>query len=333
MTETRALVVTEPGSVEVLAVQDRTIEAPGEGQLLVRVAAAGVNFIDVYYRQGVYQRPPPFILGEEGAGRVLAVGPGVTGVEIGDAVAWASGSTGSMAELTVVDAAKAVPVPADVDADTAAAAMLQGMTAHYLVTSTHPIAEGEAVLIHAAAGGVGQLLVQLALRRGATVIATVSTPEKAEIVRELGAQTVICYGELADEQAHQALADRVRAASGGQGVRVAYDGVGRATFETSLRSLGLRGLLALFGAASGQVPPFDLQRLNSAGGLFVTRPSLGHYTATREELLWRGTEVLSLIADGSLKVAIGGRYPLAEAPAAYQALEGRRSTGKLLITP
>lgn len=324
----RSLVVTEPGDVGVLRVQDREVAAPGPGQLLVEVAASGVNFIDVYQRQGVYPTPTPFVLGQEGAGTVAAVGPEVSGVTVGDVVAWA-GTPGSHADAVLVAADEAVPVPAGVAAEDAAAAMLQGMTAHYLVSSTYPVQPGDSVLIHAAAGGVGQLLIQLAVARGARVIGTTSTAAKAEQARAAGADAVLDYTRYADPPA---LAEAVRSANGGRGVSVAYDGVGLSTFEASLRSLAPRGLAVLFGGASGQVPPLDLQRLNALGSLFVTRPSLGAYTATRDELLWRGIDVLSAVADGGLRVAIGGRYPLADAGRAYDDLENRRTTGKLILT-
>ena len=326
---TSALVVTEPGDRQVLQVQQRQIDEPGSGQLLVEVAASGVNFMDVYQRQGVYPVPTPFVLGSEGAGVVLAIGPDVKGVAVGATVAWA-GAPGSHAGLVLVPAAVAVPVPSGLDPDLAAAAMLQGMTAHYLVNSTYPVQPGDSVLIHAAAGGVGQLLVQLAKARGAHVIATVSTEAKADIARSVGADVVLRSGDFDD--AH-ALADAIRTANGGHGVSVAYDGVGQATFEASLASLALRGMGVLFGGASGQVPPFDLQRLNQLGGLFVTRPSLVHYTATREELLWRGGDILAAVADGGLRIEVGGRYPLADGARAYDDLESRRSTGKLLLHP
>jgi NADPH:quinone reductase len=321
----RALVVTEHGGPEVLQVQSRPTPHPGTGEVLVEVAAAGVNFIDVYQRLGVYPIPTPFVLGGEGAGRVAAVGDGVDGVAMGDLVATADAS-GAMAQAVVVAAQHLVPVPDGVSADLAAAAMLQGMTAHYLVTSLYPVREGDEVLVHAAAGGVGQLLVQLAKQRGAHVVATVGTVAKEEIARELGADVVIRYDDVDD------LAEAVRDASGG-GAHVAYDGVGKATFDASLASLRRRGMMALFGAASGAVPPVDPQRLNSGGSLFLTRPTLKHYTATRDELLWRSGEVLGAIAEGRLHVSIGGRYDLAHAADAYRALEGRATTGKLLLAP
>jgi NADPH:quinone reductase len=324
---TTALIVTEPGDGRVLQVQARDIPDPGPGELLVEVAASGVNFVEVYQRQGVYPMPTPFVLGAEGAGRVTALGSDVTGFAVGDIVAWAAGP-GSHAGLVIVAADKAVPVPDGLDPQLAAAVMLQGMTAHYLVNSTYPVQPGDSVLVHAAAGGVGQLLVQLAKAHGARVIGTVSTEAKAEKVRALGAEVAIRYSDSADVHA---LAGAIREANGGNGVTVAYDGVGQATFEASLAALAPRGMGVLFGGASGQVPPFDLQRLNQLGGLYVTRPSLGHYTATRAELLWRGRDVLAAVADGGLRVEIGGRYPLGDAAQAYDDLENRRTTGKLLL--
>lgn len=322
----RAVVVPEHGGPEVLRVEQRPAPEPAPGELLIEVAASGVNFVDVYQRQGVYPTPTPFVLGGECAGRVVALGSDVRGVALGQVVATAGAHRGSHATLAAIPAEQAVPVPAEVAPDIAAAAMLQGMTAHYLVNSTYQVVPGIEVLVHAAAGGVGQLLVQLAKTKGAHVVATVGSAAKQEVARAAGADEVIRYDETDD------LAAAVRAASGG-GVHVAYDGVGAATFDASLASLRRRGLLALFGGASGQVPPFDLQRLNAAGSLFVTRPTLAHYTATRPELLQRAGAVLGAIAGGSLRIAIGGRYSLDEAAEAYRALEGRRSTGKLLIIP
>lgn len=321
----RAVVVTSNGGPEVLEVQSRPAPQPGPGQLLVEVAASGVNFIDVYKRQGVYPVPTPFVLGGECAGRVLAVGAEVSDFSLGDVVATAA-AEGTHATVAVIDADRAVAVPAEVSPELAAAAMLQGMTAHYLVTSTYQVTAGVEVLVHAAAGGVGQLLVQMAKARGAHVIGTVGSAEKEQVARLAGADEVIRYDEIDD------LAAAVRAASGG-GVNVVYDGVGQDTFDASLASLRRRGLLALFGGSSGQVPPFDVQRLNSGGSLFVTRPTLVHYVATREELLARAADVLGAIVDGSLRIAIGGRYPLERAAEAYRDLEARRTTGKLLIVP
>ena len=322
----RAVVVPVHGGPEVLQVRTLPAPVPAPDELLIEVAASGVNFIDVYRREGVYATQPPFVLGQECAGRVVAVGADVRGVALGDTVATTDAQHGSHATLAAVPAERAVPVPDGVTPELAAAAMLQGMTAHYLVNSTYQVVPGVQVLVHAAAGGVGQLLVQLAKAKGAYVVATVGSADKDAIAHALGADAVIRYDEVDD------LAAAVREAAGG-GVHVVYDGVGKATFDASLASLRPRGLLALFGAASGQVPPFDLQRLNAAGSLFVTRPTLVHYTANRAELLQRSGAVFAAIADGSLRIAIGGRYSLDEAADAYRALESRQSTGKLLITP
>ena len=324
--ETYAVVVPEHGGSSVLEVRTHPVSPPGPGEVQVRLAAAGINFVDVYEREGAYPIATPFVLGKEGAGEIVGVGEGVDRLVPGDHVAWANIGA-SMSGLVNIPADRAVPVPAGVSLEVAAAAPLQGMTAHYLVTSTYSVQSGDSVLVHAAAGGVGQLLVQLAKARGATVIATVSTAEKQAKAAALGADSVIRYDEVDD------LAAEVRRRNGGRGVNVVYDGVGKATFEASLASLAPRGMLALFGAASGRVPPFDLQRLNPLGSLFVTRPTLGDYIATREELLWRGGAVLDAIAEGSLRLDIGGRYPFSQARKAYDDLEARRTTGKLLLVP
>ncbi len=325
----RAVVVPRHGGVDVLEVCDVPTPQPGPGQLLVEVAASGVNFIDVYRREGIYPVDTPFVLGGEFAGRVLAVGEGVDAVAVGDLVATANAASGSHAGAALVDADRAVPVPAGMDPQLAAAAMLQGMTAPFLVNSTFPVRTGDAVLIHAAAGGVGQLLVQLAKAKGARVVATVGSAAKADIAHDLGADVVLRYDELARTDD---LAAAIREASGG-GVAVAYDGVGKATFDASLAALRRRGTLVLFGASSGPVPPFDIQRLNSGGSLFLTRPTLFHHIDEREELLWRAGEVLGAVADGSLRLSIGGRYGIDEVQRAYRDLEGRRTTGKLLVVP
>ena len=321
-----ALVATRPGGVEVLEVRDSTVADPGPGQVVVAVAAAGVNFVDVYQREGVYATPTPFVMGNEAAGRVVAVGPDVTEVVAGDRVAWAM-HVGSAQGYATVPARVTAPVPPDVPLEMAAAAMLQGMTAHYLTASTYAVTTGTVALVHAAAGGVGQLLVQMVKARGGTVVATAGSPEKLETARALGADHLIDYTTVDD------LAAAVREATGGTGVDVAYDGVGKATFDASLASLRPRGMLVLFGAASGPVPPFDLQRLNASGSVFVTRPSLSHYTAERAELLERAEAVLREVATGTLRLDISGRYPLADAAAAYTALEGRHTHGKLLLIP
>ena len=328
----RALVVPRNGGPEVLEVQELPDPQPGPGEVVLDVIASGVNFIEVYQRQGVYAIPTPFVLGEECAGRVAAVGAGVagagSGLAEGDLVATVD-AHGAHASRTTVAADRAVPVPEAVGGETAAALLLQGMTAHYLLTSTFPVGAGTRLLVHAAAGGVGQLLVQLAKARGATVIATTGSAQKAQIAARLGADAVVRYDEI-DGDAD--LAAAVKEAAGG-GVDVVYDGVGRSTFEASLASLRPRGMLVLFGAASGQVPPFDLQRLNAAGSLFVTRPTLAHYVATRDELERRARDLFDAVTAGTLHVEVGGRYPLAEAAEAYRALEGRRTSGKVLLVP
>ncbi|MCU1536278.1 MAG: Alcohol dehydrogenase zinc-binding domain protein [Humibacillus sp.] len=325
MTSATSVFVTEPGDRSVLEVRTHDLPDPGAGEVQVEVAAAGVNFIDVYKRQGVYPVPTPFVLGEEGAGTVTALGDGVTSLAVGDRVAWCQQS-GSMSTFTNKPADRVVPVPEGLDLETAAAAMLQGLTAHYLVTSTYAVQPGDVALVHAAAGGVGQLLVQMITARGATVVATAGSDEKLAVAKALGAQHLINYSDVDD------LAGAVRD-SAGRGVDVVYDGVGASTFDASLASLRPRGLMVLFGGASGQVPPFDLQRLNAGGSLFVTRPTLTHYMAEREEYEWRSAEVLGAIADGSLALEIGGRYALADVAQAYDALEGRRTTGKLVVVP
>lgn len=329
MTTTTALVVTRHGGPGVLALEEREVTPPGPGQALVEVAAGGVNFIDAYKRQGTYPTDPPYVQGIEAAGTVREVGAEAR-VSVGDRVAW-SMTDGLHAGLALADADRLVPVPDDVDLETACAATLQGMTAHALVTDCYRVTEGTVALVHAAAGGVGQLLTQMITARGGLVIATAGSADKLEIARSRGASEIIDYSatdDLAGDIA--AAADRIGAT---KGVDVAYDGVGRATFDASLASLRRRGTLVLFGGASGQVPPFDLQRLNSGGSLFVTRPTLAHFIEDREELLMRGREVFADISAGRLDVSIGGRYPFAEAAEAYRALEGRASTGKLLLIP
>lgn len=329
MTTTTALVVTRHGGPEVLSLEERQVPSPGPGEALVELAAGGVNFVDVYKREGIYRTKPPYVQGFEGAGTVRAVGEGAA-VSVGDRVAW-SMVDGLHAGLVLADSARLVPVPDDVDLETACAAILQGMTAHSLVTGCYPVGEGTVALVHAAAGGVGQLLTQMITSRGGSVIATAGSSGKLEIAHSRGAAELINYSEtddLAGEIA--AAAERLGAT---KGVDVAYDGVGKDTFDASLGSLRPRGTLVLFGGASGQVPPFDLQRLNAGGSLFVTRPSLAHYIEDREELLWRGREVFEEISSGRLDIAIGGRYPFAEAADAYRALEGRQTTGKVILIP
>jgi NADPH2:quinone reductase len=321
----RAVVVSEFGGPEVLRPGEREDPVPGAGQVLVSVSAAGVNYMDIYQREG---RPPyasgerPFIPGAEGAGTVVAAGPGVRGLAPGDRVAW-TGVPGSYAEQVVVPEDRAVPVPEGLDLRIAAAVMLQGATAHYLCHDTHPVAPGDPVVVHAAAGGVGLLLTQMVRMRGGTVIATVSTTAKADLAREAGAAHVAGYGDFGD------VVRQVAA----KGAAVVYDGVGQATFEASLAALRPRGTLVLYGAASGPVPPFDLQRLSPAGSLFVTRPTLVHYIATRADLLRRTGDLFRWISQGELSVRIGATYPLHDAARAHDDLAGRRTTGKLLLIP
>ncbi|MBX9246263.1 quinone oxidoreductase [Actinotalea ferrariae] len=325
----RAIHVTATGGPEVLVPTELPDPSPAPGEVLVRVAAAGVNFIDTYRRSGVYRAPVPHVPGDEGAGTVVAVGRDVAGFAEGDRVAWADGSSGSYATLTTVRADRAVPVPSDLPDDLAAAVMLQGMTAHYLVEATFPVREGQTVLVHAGAGGVGLLLVQLARARGARVLATVSSAEKADLAAAAGAE-VIRYDAMAD-LTHD-LPSRVRELAEG-GVHTVFDGVGRSTFDASLASLRPRGGLALFGGASGQVPPVDPQRLNAAGSVYLTRPTLGHHVATRAELEERAGAVLGAVAAGTLDVRVGARYALDDAADAHRALEGRATTGKVLLVP
>lgn len=321
----RAIRVHEYGGPEVLQLEEVTLPEPGGGEALVTVEAAGVNFIDVYHRTGLYPGALPFTPGMEAAGVVEAVGPGVYEVEVGDRVAYAM-ERGSYAERAVVPAWKLVRLPEGLDAEAGAAAMLQGMTAHYLTRSTYPLAGGETALVHAAAGGVGLLLVQMAARIGATVIGTVSTEEKARLAREAGADAVILYteGDFAEEALR--LTD-------GRGVHVVYDSVGQATFDQSLACLRPRGLLALFGQSSGPVPPIDPSILATGGSLFLTRPGLAHYAADRGELLERAGDVLHWVATGELRLRIDRTYPLSEAAEAHRALEGRQTAGKVLLAP
>ena len=327
LTLMRAALATRTGGPEVLEYAEVGVPEPGPGQVLVKVAAAGVNFLDTYYRAGVYPRPLPMVLGAEGAGVVAEVGEDVSGLAAGDHVAWADGNAGAYAEYDVIEADRLVAVPEGLDPETAAASMLQGMTAHYLLNSAWDLEAGQTALVHAAAGGMGLLLTQLAKAKGARVIGTTSTEAKELLAREAGADEVLRYTEVDD------LAAEVRALTGGRGVDVVYDGVGKDTFEASLASLRTRGLLALYGAASGQVPPFDLQRLNRAGSLFVTRPTLAHYIETREELDWRSGEILGAVVEGRLRISVGARFPLARAAEAHTALTGRATTGKVLLIP
>lgn len=315
----------EFGRHGVLRREDVPEPAPGEGEILVRLAACGVNFIDTYQRSGAYNVPLPHIAGQEGAGEVVALGAGAKGVAVGDRVAY-TGVGASYAEFVVVPAARAVKLPDGIDAATAAAVLLQGMTAHYLAVSTFPLQPGRACLVHAAAGGVGLLLTQIAKMRGARVIGTAGSEAKAELARSAGADEVILYRE-------QDFAAEVKRLTDGAGVQVVYDSVGKDTFDGSLDCLAQRGYLALYGQSSGRVPPVDPQILNSKGSLFLTRPTLGSYALTRDELEWRAGEIFGWVADGSLNVHIGGTFPLADAAEAHRRLEGRETTGKLLLIP
>jgi NADPH:quinone reductase len=318
-----AVVARQSGGPEVLESAEVERPTPGPGQLLIKVAATGVNFIETYQRGGMYKVAYPFTPGSEAAGTVEEVGEGVEGLTVGSRVATAEGQE-CYAEYTVLDAAKALPVPDGVDLHTAAALPLQGMTAHYLINSSFNVQPGHTVLVHAGAGGVGLLITQLLKTRGARVIATVSTDEKEELARAAGADEVLRY---------EGFAEAVRQITNGVGVDVVYDGVGKDTFDGSLSSLRARGFLVLFGAASGAVPPVDPQRLNAGCSLSLTRPKLADFLANPQERLWRSSEVFAAVADGSLNVRIGASYPLAEARRAHEDLEGRRTTGKVLLVP
>jgi NADPH:quinone reductase len=321
----KAIQMHETGGPEVLHLAELPIPEPGQGQVLIRVEAVGVNFIEIYFRKGVYKATLPIVPGSEAAGTVEKLGPGVTGFEEGDPVASVS-VLGSYAEYALVPAAQLVKVPSRITPEQAAAVMLQGMTAHYLAHSTYPLKAGDTALVHAGAGGVGLLLTQIASRMGARVITTVSTREKAELSREAGAAEVILYTE-------QDFEAEVKRLTGGKGVDVVYDSVGKTTFDGSLSCLRPRGMLALFGGSSGPVPPFDLIQLSGKGSLFVTRPTLWHYVATRTELEWRAGKVLDWVATGELKVRTEFMYPLAEAAQAQTDLEARKTTGKILLEP
>jgi NADPH:quinone reductase len=321
----KAIQINQTGGPEVLEMAELPIPQPGPGQVLIRIEAIGVNFIEVYFRKGVYKAALPMTPGSEAAGTVEELGPGVTGFAAGDAVA-STGVLGSYAEYALVPATQLVKVPGGLSMEQAAAAMLQGMTAHYLSHSTFPLKAGDTALVHAGAGGVGLLLTQMAVQLGAKVISTVSTPAKAELSREAGAAHVILYTKQEFEPEVKRLTD-------GKGVDVAYDSVGKTTFESSLNCLRPRGMMVLFGASSGPVPPFDLIQLSSKGSLFITRPTMWHYIATRAELEWRAGDVLSWAATGKLKLRTEHIYPLADAAQAQTDLEERKTTGKILLEP
>lgn len=321
----KAIVIKKFGGPEVLDYIDTETPSPKAGEALVKLHAIGVNYIDVYHRTGLYKLPLPLIPGSEGAGTVEQIGEGVTEVAVGDRVAYTM-SPGSYAEYQSVPAGRLVRIPEGVDFQAAAAAMLQGMTAHYLTTSTYPLKKGDKALIHAAAGGVGLLLIQIVKRIGAKAIGTVSTEAKAKLAREAGADEVILYTQ-------QDFEEEVRRITDGKGVQVAYDSVGQTTFLKSLKCLAPRGMLALFGQSSGPVTGFDPALLAQGGSLFLTRPSLFHYTATREELLWRAGDIFNWIQQAELKLRIERTFPLAEAREAHTQLEGRKTTGKILLIP
>ena len=321
----QAIQVSQVGGPEVLTSVDIPIPSPKPNEAIVQIKAAGVNFIDVYFREGRYPSQLPFVLGQEGAGVVTDTGSDVTTVQRGDRVAYTS-VLGSYAEYAAVPANRLVRIPNALDFEQAAAAMLQGMTAHYLLYSSYPVQAGEFALIHAAAGGVGLLLVQMAKKLGTQIIATAGTHEKAQLARDAGADECIVYTESDFES-------ETRRLTNGDGVHVVYDGVGKATFDKDLNVLRPRGYLVLFGGSSGAVPPFDLIKLSQKGSLFITRPTLAHYTATREELEWRANDVMQMIIRGNLKLRIHKSYPLADAAQAHRDLEGRKTTGKLLLIP
>jgi NADPH:quinone reductase len=321
----RAIQVKQVGGPEAMEVAELPVPQPKANEAVVKLAASGVNFIDVYFREGRYKAPLPFVPGQEGAGVVTAAGAEAKSVKVGDRVAW-TGLLGSYAEYAAVPTDRLVPIPQGVSEREAAAVMLQGMTAHYLSHDTYPLKKGETALVHAAAGGVGLLLVQMAHNIGARVIATVSTEEKANLARGAGADEVILYTQ-ADFEAE------TKRLTAGKGVDVVYDSVGKTTFEKGLNVLRPRGMMVLFGGSSGAVPPFDLVALSQKGSLYVTRPTVGHYIATREELVARSGAVFGMMAAGKLKLRIEHTYPLAEAQRAQRDLEGRKTTGKLLLIP
>jgi NADPH:quinone reductase len=321
----KAIQIKQPGGPEAMELVDLPVPEPKANEAVVKLAASGVNFIDVYFREGRYKAPLPFVLGQEGAGAVTAVGADVKSVKVGDRIAW-TGLLGSYAEFAAVPAERLVPIPSGVTEQQAAAAMLQGMTAHYLLHDTYPLKRDETTLVHAAAGGVGLLLVQMAHNIGAHVIATVSTDEKAKLALDAGADEVILYSQADFEVETKRL-------TGGKGLDVVYDSVGKTTFEKGLNLLRPRGMMVLFGGSSGAVPPFDLITLAQKGSLYVTRPTLANYIATREELMARSGAVFGMIAAGKLKLRIEHTYPLADVQRGHRDLEGRKTTGKLLLIP
>ncbi len=322
-----AIEVAETGGPEVLTYVDRPQPSPAANEVLIRAEAIGINFIDTYFRSGQYPREVPFIVGAEVCGTVEAVGDEVAAIGIGDRVVTAQ-ANGAYAEYCTAPADFVAYVPDIVPSEQAASALLKGMTAHYLIKSVYAVQPRDTILVHAGAGGVGLILTQWATSVGAKVITTVSTPAKAELSRQAGAIEVLDYPEEADD-----FAATIRDLTGGKGVAAVYDGVGASTFDASLASLAMRGTLALFGAASGPVPPVDPQRLSAAGSVYLTRPTLVHFTRTSDEFAWRAGELLDAIADGSITITVGGRYPLAEAEQAHRDLQGRKTTGSIVLVP
>jgi NADPH2:quinone reductase len=322
-----AIEVAETGEPEVLNFIELPEPTPGPGEILIKAEAIGVNFIDTYFRSGLYPRELPFVVGNEVCGTVAAVGDDVAALAVGDRVVTAN-ATGAYAEYCVAPADFSAYVPDGVAPDAVASALLKGMTAHYLIKSTYPVQPSDTVLLHAGAGGVGLILTQWATSIGTRVITTASTPEKAELSRQAGAVEVLDYPDDPAE-----FAEKIRDLTGGLGVAAVYDGVGKSTFDASLASLAVRGTLALFGAASGPVPPVDPQRLNASGSVFLTRPSLAHYTRTPDEFSWRAGELINAIADGTITITVGGRYPLADAAQAHTDLQGRKTVGSIVLVP
>lgn len=324
-----AVEVAETGGPEVLRYVDRAVPSPGPGEVLIKADAIGVNYIDTYFRSGLYPRELPFVVGQEVCGTVAAVGDDVAAISAGDRVVTAN-ATGAYAEYCTAPADFVAYVPDSVQSDAIASALLKGLTAHYLIKSVHQVSPRDVLLVHAGAGGVGLILTQWATSIGARVITTASTPAKAELSRQAGAVEVLDYPDPDDPME---FARRIRDLTDGHGVAAVYDGVGKSTFDASLASLAVRGTLALFGASSGAVPPVDPQRLNAAGSVFLTRPNLAHFIRTPDEFAWRAGELLDAIADGSITVTVGGHYPLAEARRAHEDLQGRRTTGSVVLIP
>jgi len=322
-----AVEVAETGGPEVLSYVEKPLPSPGTGEVLIKADAIGVNYIDTYFRSGLYPKALPFVVGTEVCGTVAAVGDDVAAINVGDRVVTAN-AVGAYAEYCTAPADFIAYVPDTVQSDAVASALLKGMTAHYLIKSVYAVQPRDFLLVHAGAGGVGLILTQWATSLGARVISTASTPEKAELSRQAGAEAVLEYPDDPIEFARQ-----IRELTDGHGVAAVYDGVGASTFDASLASLAVRGTLALFGASSGPVPPVDPQRLNAAGSVYLTRPSLTHFIRTPDEFAWRAGELLDAIADGSITVTVGGHYPLAEAQRAHEDLQGRRTTGSIVLLP